>query len=152
MATLLQLTQERRLLFGEKVSKAAANLPQSTNTVLFTVAGGRVILTALVGKVTTVIQSQATTLKLTAYPTTGTAADMCATTDMNAKEVGTLVSITGLATDALTAVSSGFVGTFTRHNIVVDVGTIKWVTAASSTGQMSWDLFYCSLDDGATVS
>lgn len=41
---------------------------------------------------------------------------------------------------------------FSYDGIIVDVGTINLSLSGSSTGSVKWDLFYTSLDDGATVT
>jgi hypothetical protein len=54
------------LALGASVSRAAAALPASTTGNLFTVTGGRILLTGIVGQVTTVIQTQACNASLSA--------------------------------------------------------------------------------------
>jgi len=89
MSTLIKSQDVRTIAGGINVSRAAANLPQTAAGNLFAVSGGRILLVALVGEVTTIIQAQATTVKLTSTPTTGSAIDLsAATTDINALEVG----------------------------------------------------------------
>ena len=59
MTTLNKLSTYRQQMFGAKVDRAAASLPQTAQTAYFTVAGGRVLVTAIIGEVTTIIQGQA---------------------------------------------------------------------------------------------
>lgn len=151
MASLLPLNQLRRLVLGDHIARATATLPQSTNAPIFTIAGGRVLLTALFGEVTTVLGAVGN-MKLIATPTTGTAADMCAVVAAGTKEVGTVFSITGKASDAMVATSSGFGPGFAYYGILVDIGTINLSLSLSSTGSVKWDLYYVPLDDGATVT
>lgn len=151
MAAGIPGNQIRQLLWGLKVSRATATLPQGANAPIFNILNGRVLLTALVGEVTVVLGAVGN-MKLIATPTTGTAADMCAVTAMGSKEVGTLISISGNASDALVAVSSGFVRGFGYDGVVVDIGTINLSLSGSSTGSVKWDLFYTPLDDGASVT
>ena len=70
-------------IWGTRVDRATATLPQTTNAPIFTIAGGRVTVYLLVGEVTTIIQAQANATKLTAVPTAGSAVDLCATVDIN---------------------------------------------------------------------
>lgn len=136
---------------GLKVSRATAALPQSTAAALFTVATGRVLVTAIIGQVTTVIQTQTNNAKLIANPTTGTDVDLCATLNISADEVGCLYGITGLFSDALVGANAG-AAPFPRNGIVVPPGTIDLSCSASSTGSVKWDLYYIPLATGATVT
>lgn len=66
-------------LLGKRVSAAAADLLDGTTSNVFTVAGGRVLVTALYGVVSVAaVDAAANTLKFQANPTTGTASDMSA--------------------------------------------------------------------------
>jgi hypothetical protein len=141
----------RKLRFGQLLNKATATLPATAYGTLFTVSGGRIILTSLLGEVTVVIQSQATTLKFTATPTVGTAVDMSGTVDMNAKEVGTLVTLTGLPSDAAYAPNAGL-GQLPSRMLYIPIGTLGITTGATSTGSIKWSMTYIPLDDGATVA
>lgn len=138
-------------LLGLHVARATATLPQTTNHALFTVAGGRIALTAIIGEVTTVIQTQANNTKLTANPTVGSDVDLCAVLDITADEVGCLYGITGLASDALVGAGAG-ASTLPRNLLIIPEGTIDLNCAASNTGSVAWDLWYVPLDDGATVT
>lgn len=150
MSVLADLSAYRKAIFGQKVDRATAVLPATTQAAIFTVTGGRVIITAIVGEVTTIIQAQPTTLKIRTNPTVGADSDLCATVDMNAKEVGTLIGITGLATDAALAANAGYT-VLPRNPVVVPVGTLDLVTGATSTGSVKWSITYIPLDDGASV-
>lgn len=151
MSVLLDLSAFRKAQYGQKVDKATAGLPASTTGTLFTVTGGRIILTSIVGEVTTIIQAQANNAKLVSTPTTGTATDMCAVLDINAKEVGTLFTVTGLPSDALYGPNAGL-GQIMHRPQVIPIGTIKLSCSATSTGSVKWSITYVPLDDGATVA
>lgn len=140
-----------QVVYGVRADKAAAAIPQSTTGTLFTVSGGRVIILSLVGEVTTIIQAQATTLKITATPTSGTAVDMCTTADLNALEVGGRVSLPGAFGSALIKANAGALALQTV-GALVGVGTIGAVTVASSTGAMKWTCWWVPYDQGATLS
>lgn len=153
MSTLIHPDALRKLLFGSHVVRAAAALPQSTTGHLFTVTGGRILIIGLVGKVTTAVQAQATTLQLVATPGTGTAVNLNLVTasDLNAKEVGSQVTLDVPANKAvITTAGAGYMGP--PVPISMGPGTIDLTTVASSTGAMQWDLFYVELDDGASVA
>lgn len=151
MSVLISGPQVRQVLLGSKVDKAAATLPASTTQTLFTVTGGRILLTSIVGEVTTLVQTQANATKLVATPTTGTAVDICATLDITADEVGCLYGITGLFSDALVGSNAGAT-VLPRNPVVIPIGTIKLSCAATNTGATKWSMTYIALDDGASVA
>lgn len=136
--------------YGLKVEKTSATLPQSTTQDLFTVVGGRIIITSIIGEVTTAIQAQANNMKLVSAPTTGTAVDLCAVTDVSGKEAGTLLGITGTLSAALVASNAG--ATVQNNELIVPIGKIRLSCSASNTGATKWTLLYVPLDDAATVT
>lgn len=156
MSTIIQGSQLRTLDVGSLVSRAAANLPQSTTGNIFIVSGGRVIVTSIVGQVTTVIQNQLNNTKLTSSPTVGSAVDLCAVVDIANLEVGGLLSLTPAqtATPFSLALDKQLAGAIPLQNtsIIVAAGSIVLNCAASNTGQIKWDLTYLPFDDGASVA
>jgi hypothetical protein len=151
MSVLNNLSSVRLGRFGAKVDRATAALPQTTQSALFTVTGGRVLVTNIVGEVTTAIQNQANNTKLVANPTTGTDVDLCAVLNIAADEVGCLYGITGLFSDAMVGANAGAT-VVPRNPVVVPVGTIDLNCAASNTGSVKWSITYIPLDDGAAVT
>lgn len=151
MTSMISGKSLRDIGFGVRVDKATAALPQTTTGTLFTVSGGRIILTSIVGEVTTIIQTQANATKLISTPTTGTAVDMCATLDITADEVGCLYGITGLQSDALIGLNAGLTRLPSQLQ-VIPIGTIKLSCAASNTGSVKWSMTYIPLDVGASVA
>lgn len=141
----------RNLLEGLAVERAAASLPQTTQSAVFTITGGRIILKAIVGQVGTAIQNQANNTKIVANPSSGTDADLCAVLDIANDEAGTLYSISGLASDAMRGTTAGAVAGQDRP-VIVAAGTIDLSCAASNTGTIAWTLLYLPLDDGAYVT
>lgn len=153
MSTLIQGNELRTLHVGQKVERATDTLPQTTDEALFTITGGRVLLTGLVGEVTTVIQTQANNTKIKFNPTaTGADTDLCAVLNISADAVGTLYSLTGTFTDAMTdsLLCLGSNEVLARP-LVLSEGDIELDCAASNTGSVSWTLTYIPLDDGASV-
>lgn len=154
MGNYIQGAQLRLLEIGILVSRATAPLPASGAQNIFTVSGGRVLLVALVGEVTTIIQAQATTVKVTSTPTTGSAIDMsAATTDINALEVGGRITLANppAAATALVKTNAGYTD-LSAVNTIVPIGTLSYTTGATSTGSIKWDLIYIPLDTGASVA
>lgn len=146
----IDIDASMKMILGEVVNRGTAALPATTAGALFTVAGGRVLVTSIVGEVTTVIQTQANNTKLTANPTTGTSVDMCTVLDISADEVGCLYGITGTPADALVGTNAGLtVGL--KSGLVLNAGTIDLDCAATNTGSVKWTLHYIPIDIGATV-
>lgn len=150
MTTIISGPQVRQLALGTKVDRTTAALPQTTQSALFTIAGGRILLTSIVGEVTTVIQTQANNTKLVSNPTTGTDVDICAVLDVTADQVGCLYGITGLFSDALVGANAGAT-VVPRNAVVLPIGTLDLSCAASNTGSVKWSITYVPLDDGASV-
>lgn len=140
-------------LNGILVSKAAADLPASTTGALFTVAGGRVLVSLILGEVTTVIQTQANATKLQFDPTdAGATQDLSGTLDITADAVGTVYHISGTPSDAMRDNLNFGRGGLMAAPLILKPGQILLNCAATNTGQVKWDLVYKPLDAGATVA
>lgn len=150
MSAGLKGKQYRQLTRGLTVLKTTATLPASTTQDLFIVSGGRVLLTGIVGEVTTIVQTQANATKLVSTPTVGTAVDLCATLDITADEVGCLYGITGTFATAMVGANAGAT-VFPAMGLVIPIGIIKLSCAATNTGATKWSMTYVPIDDGATV-
>lgn len=152
MSTIIQGNQVRAIALGVKVDRPTATLPASTTGALFTVTGGRVLVTSFVGQVTTSIQAQANAIKLVATPSgSGAVNDLSGTVESNGLAAGGLLGITGLAADAMVKSTGGGVSNL-RNPVVVAAGAIGLNTAATNTGSVEWTLTYVPLDDGASVA
>lgn len=153
MAGMLSTTQLRQLRLGAKVDRATSTLPATGDLTIFTVTGGRVLVTSILGEVTTVIQAQACAIKLKSVPTTGTTKDISGTLDINAFEVGALISLDGTAlSTALSGTNAGAALGTKDPGIFIPVGSIKLNTAATNTGAIKWSLTYIPYDTGASVA
>jgi hypothetical protein len=151
MSNLTKGTALRKERFGLKVDRTAAVLP-TAQAALFTVAGGRVIVTGLVGECTTVCDGTATTLKITGNPTVGTDVDWSSTTAITSKEVGALVGLPLTFGGALNVQNAGGAELPGALSFVGAIGTIDVVPSATNTGAFKWTLFYIPLDDAASVT
>jgi len=152
MLTATDRQKHTELTLGFRVDRATAALPATTTDEIFTVAGGRVAITMLIGEVTTVIQTQACNLKVTLTPTTGTAGDVADNLNISADEVGTLYLVEGDGT-ALVGVTAGgsYFAAGTPVPIVMAAGTIDIETSATNTGSIKWSIFYVPIDEGAYI-
>lgn len=127
-------------------------LTVAANGTFFTVAGGRVRILELFFNITTVIGAPALTMKLSAN-VAGTDSDLCAASaSLAAKPVGTLLTVTGLPTDAL-VISTGEGATRgSSLALLVQPCTIDTVLTNPTTGAMTGYLTYVPLDAGASVT
>lgn len=141
-----------KMLLGFRVDRALATLPQTAQTPYFTVSTGKVLITNILGIVTTAIQAQATTVQLIATPTSGTAVNLSnATGDINGKEVGSTIALATTLGGTLVVGNAGANVLPMSNYFVVSPGTIDFKTGASSTGATRWVLSYIPLDAGAKV-
>lgn len=153
MSVLIQGSQLRALLLGVRVERATDTLPQSTDEAIFTVTGGRVLVTSLYGEVTTVIGAGTTPeLKVKFNPTaTGADTDLSAATNIASDAVGTIYQATG---DYSTVLSQGLLtceGALVTPFLVSE-GDIEIDMDESVTGAIQWTLTYIPYDDGASVA
>lgn len=140
-----------------QVSQPAVALPASTTGQLFRVKGGRVIVRALLGEVTTIIQTQADNTKISskkldnASVAVGTAVDVASNLDITAIEVGGFLFVEGDGTALVKATAgASLIGTNSGMWIAPQ-GEIYVTCAATNTGAIKWDIWYQPLDSGAFV-
>lgn len=148
MSVLIQGDQVRSILLGVRVSKETGTLAATTIS-LFTVAGGKVLITSIVGEVTTAI-TVANSYKLQHNPTTGVTSDLVAATDIGTTDTpaGNLLGFTGVKTDSIIT-GPGRASALTSP-IVLTAGVIESVSAGTD-GVITWVLTYVPLDNGASV-
>lgn len=141
------------LNLGLRVDRDSDTLPQGGPGVgsLFTIAGGPVLMTGILGEVTVIIGANAMNLNLESNPTTGTTSVIDAVVAGASKEVGALFSITGTVGDAALFDDAGGVR-MGPAPVVLPVGTLDFRTSANNTGEMKWSLWYVPLVEGATVT
>jgi hypothetical protein len=153
--------------YGTVVTDAAHTLPASTTGHLFTVSGGRVIVTSITGIVSTVIQAQACTISIGATPTAGSAAVAsiaAASSSVSGLAVGVSLGVPAFSSGSPAAlVFSGVSGVLAAADAgvgfmsapgicLVPAGTIDWTTSATNTGAVTWSVSYIPYDAGATVT
>jgi hypothetical protein len=158
MATILQGTQERLLRYGNLITYSWTLPASATTNTLFTATGGLVIVTSLVGQVTTLIGSTATTLAVgLGTPGVGGTLDtdgIGTATTITSQEVGTLISplaSSGLGGALAVGSLAGSV-VFQANPFVVNSATITATTSANAGGGViNWYLTYIPLDNGAYI-
>uniref|UniRef100_A0A6M3J5J5 Uncharacterized protein n=2 Tax=viral metagenome TaxID=1070528 RepID=A0A6M3J5J5_9ZZZZ len=147
----------RKLLMGIKVERAAQAIAITATPGLpmFTIAGGLVLVTGLLGVCTTTHGGVANTMSFELNPTAATGANsaITATTDLGtASVVGDVAVVVGApATGPLGGhVEVNVLGSTSGKGIVMNNGVIGLVATAAN-GAWRWILFYVPIDDGAFI-
>jgi len=134
-------------ILGQTVSKSTGTLA-ATTIPLFTIAGGLVLVTSIVGRVTTAI-TVANSYKLQHNPTAGTSKDLCSATDIGTTDT-VLGEIFVVLLDAAAALAVGARGQKSGLGIPMDTGQIESVSAGTD-GVIKWYVTWVPIDDGATL-
>lgn len=137
-------------IWGGRVDRATATLPQTAAGTLFTITGGRVLINMILGEVTTIIQAQANNTKLKVVPTVGSTVDLCAVKDITGLEARGFLLLDGVAATALAQANAGAIRTPTT-SVVVPIGALQLDCAASNTGSIKWSCWWTPCDDGALL-
>ena len=140
------------ILPGVKLVTKTSTSTLTTGT-LFNWADSIQIL-SIVGRITTIIQSQATTCKISIQADALSAEDMCATLDLNAFAVGTYLGITGTYANALVGVSGKATkAPMTPINATcITSGIITVTYGAGSSGAIVWELLWVPLNAAGSVT
>ena len=152
MAVLTYPDQFRSLQHGIKVDRATKVLPATATETLFTVTGGAVLITGLVGTVTTATDSTATNLSIIATPASGTAVTLASTVASASKEIGSMFALNATAGGALVVTTAGAGFVPVNYRPVVAVGSIQLVASATNAGVVKWSLTYVPWDTAGRVA
>ena len=137
---------------GFRVDRTSAVLAQTTDASLFTITGGRVLVTMIIGEVTVAIQNQANATLLKLNPTaTGADQDLCASLDIDDDAVGTQYTISGTVANAMRDDLLIGAGGLKSAPLILSEGIIEEECAASNTGEIQWSIWYLPLDRGAVI-
>ena len=139
-----------RRQLGQTTERATA-VVTAAPVPIFTIAGGRIKVTQIIGEVTTVIEALATNVRLSGNPTTGTTRNMCADLNIASYAAGDLLAITGINTDAMLPPASAGVVEAQTMGVIVQEGTIDLISDAAPTGSIKWTLKWIPIDEGAAV-
>ncbi len=151
--------------YGAAVTGTAKTLPASTSGDIFTVTGGRVIVTGITGVVSTAIQNQACTLSVGHKPTGGSSqvATLATATSIINFAVGSSLAVPPFSSGSpqalvVLATTSVVPGTDVGVTIssggiaIVPAGSIQVTTSATNTGAIIWTVTYVPYDAGAVVT
>ena len=142
----------RKGLLGLTVTRATATLPATTQAAIFTISGGQVLVTGLIGTVTTATGATATTLQVVGNPTSGTDVNLSTAVSVASKEIGTIITLGTSVGGALSVQNAGGGALPLGTGFVLNAGTLDLVTSATNTGSVKWTLTYVPIDSGASVT
>jgi len=141
---------------GLKVTAAAADILDGTTNTLFTVAGGKVLITAIVMESVGGATDAASNVKFIMNPTVGTDADMNTATAVGTKEAGSVWTCP-LVPGSNLGGGSGGGGQLSELNFgwvspegTIDVNSTADTNATNSVTE-SVEIYYIPLDAGATI-
>jgi hypothetical protein len=134
---------------GNVATKATGALT-AADISLFTIAGGRVMVTSVIGEVTVAVTA-ANASKLKLNPTVGAVdADLCATLDIGTTDspVGQLFAITGVPGDAM--ISAAGLARVQNNYLILAEGVLEQESAGAD-GEITWTVTWLPYDTGATL-
>ena len=153
MTAMIQGDQVRSNTLGIAVFRAAALQPATTTAAIFTIAGGKVLITSIVGEVVVATPATVNTLAINGTPTSGTQVVWASAVSTASKEAGTVITIAGTVGGALVVNNAGAGNPITPTGLVGQIGTITLTTTGTAaTGTIKWMVTYVPLDNGASVT
>ena len=136
---------------GVRVQRVTYQLAVTAGLAMFSVAGGRILLTSIIGEITEIVNALCN-VSLRANPTTGTTNVLCARLNVDTYAVGDAVTITGVPTDAMIPAAGSSALPMMTLPVMIPIGDIEIVSsAAPGTGQIQFTLWYKPLDDAGYV-
>lgn len=137
---------------GDMLAVTGTNLalPATTTGTIFTVTGV-CELVAIIGVVTTVIQTQACNCKISTVSNSATT-DICADLDITGKLAQSRMSITGTFANAMINTAKGVPVARQATSVIVQEGTIILTTSATNTGNIRWTALYRPLQNGSRIT
>ena len=150
MSTYIEGKALRQLHMGRKVDTASLTVPQTAETDLFDISGGRVLVLQILGEIDTVMGAVATNIRLRHTPTGGAAGNLCADRATANDAAGAQYGITGTVATALQYSVDAILAQATPQILLP--GAISWITNANNTGACTWSILYVPIDDGAEIT
>jgi hypothetical protein len=146
------------------LSQTEANLAQNiaafpstsplTSGTVFSFTGS--IKFTIIGRVIHAIQAQATTVKLSVVCDSLASFDICSTLDLNGFPIGSLLTITGTAANAMVGTTGVGVAAPGQANAItatcIKSGTITVTYGAASTGAIEWEIQWTALNAEGNVT
>lgn len=138
---------------GGGLATKTSSSPLTTGN-LFTYTG-TIAIAAIIGRVSTIVQNQATNCKLSVVADALAAYDICSNLDIDSFAAGSLLSITGTAANALVGTTAVGAIAPAQTNMVIATcvasGLITVTYGAASTGAIVWEISWIPLSSGASL-
>ena len=154
-----------RIEYIQSNMNAVANAPGVVSKALTTTANGSttifnytglIRIKSIVGVITTIMENKAQNMKLSIVPDSLGAYDICANKDIDTFGVGTLLSMTGTAANAMVATTViGAIAPGQANGVIascITSGIIKVVAGAANTGAITWYINWEPLSANATLT
>lgn len=156
MGTYISGQQIRSNVLGRVASKATGTVANGTTT-LFNITSGRIVLTSLVGRVTTLIGSTASNCKLVYNPTAaGTSFDLCTAVAIETDAVEQTYYIAGTVASVGALLVGGAVGQANgvfSSPLILQAGAIEQNLSADPVGgAITWSCTWFPYDNGASLA
>jgi len=151
--SMIERQEYMQSINGGVVQKALTTTANG-NTTIFNYTGAIEIL-SIVGRVTTIMETKTQNTKLAIVSDALTAVDICANVDLTAAAVGTLLSITGTAANAMVASTNGALAPGQANKVIATCttsGIIRQIVGAANTGAITWSVIWKPLSPGATLT
>ncbi len=157
MSVYIPPDSRRSGIVGNTTKKSITTASGGTKS-LFTVTGGRVLLTGILGRVTVAIGATTSNLKLVYNPTAaGSSFDMCTAVDIASDAVEQTYYITGSVASTGALLVGGAVGQANpmfEDGYSIQAGEIEANFSADPTGSgaIEWTVFWVPIDDAAALA
>ena len=144
------------LHLGARVDRTAAKVAAATVN-LFTVAGGRVLLTGFLGEIVVAIAATACTILVEALTTDVTAVvtPLCiAGSDIQSLAAGRMITLPAAVGSVMTLSTGSSAAIFTAAPwYVLKTGGLQLTgSGAPATGTVKWSVWYVPIDPGAYMA
>lgn len=151
-----QLAALADLRQGARVDRAAALVTAATVN-LFTVAGGRVLLTGFLGEIVVAIAATACNITITHLTTDVTAVVTplsIAGSDIQSLAAGRMITLPAAVGSVMTLSTGSSAAVFNAAPVyALKTGGLQLVgSGAPATGTIKWSAWYIPLDDGAYMA
>jgi hypothetical protein len=157
-------TQDKVQAVNDDLTAQTALIPRQAQKALTTIANGNttifnftgtIRINAIIGRVTTIMETKTQNTKLTIVSDALTGVDICANVDLTAAAVGTMLTITGTAANAMVASANGALAPGQVGPVVATcktAGIIRQVAGAANTGAITWMVLWEPVSPGATLT
>jgi len=148
---LLGVAAEANIL-AKLLAKSSSSPLTSGNLAALT---GSVQILSIIGRVTTAIQAQGTTVNLSLVSDSLASFDICTTLDINGFAVGSLLTIDGTPADAMIGTTGVAVAIAQAKPIdftCITGGHLTVTYGAASTGAIAWEIRWLPLNAAGSMS